>query len=141
MQIGQPPRAVGLRVAALIALAEGLVLVGYALYVLVQVARLGITGPDPVSNPASVGLEIVLFFVFGAGLLAVALGLWRSNRLARAPLVFAQLITLVVGWQFIGATGTVERVVGVVAVALAAGALACAFLPSTTRALVERDEA
>lgn len=139
MEIGPAPRSIGLRIAAGVAFVEGVVLTGYAVYVLIQVLRLGITGPDPVSNPTSVALEIVLFLVFGVGLLATSWGLWRASRLARAPLVLAQLIALVVGVPLVGAPGSVERVVGVVLVVLALSALVAVFMPSTTRALVDRD--
>ena len=131
------PTSTWLRVAAVIALVEGAALAAYGLYVIVQVARLGITGPSPVSNVQSVTLEIVIFLVFGAGLLLAGWGLWRVKRWGRAPAVIGQLLGLVVGVPLVGAPGGVERVVGILVVAMAVAALVCLFLPSTTRALLE----
>ncbi|MFM8772502.1 MAG: hypothetical protein ACKOFP_01435 [Actinomycetota bacterium] len=131
------PTSTWLRVAALIALVEGAALVAYGLSVIVQVARLGITGPSPVSNVQSVTLEIAIFLAFGAGLLLAAWGLWRARRWGRAPAVIGQLLGLVVGVPLVGAPGGVERAVGILVVALAIAALVCLFLPSTTRALLE----
>ncbi|TEX46233.1 MAG: hypothetical protein B7C55_14265 [Actinomycetales bacterium mxb001] len=127
----------GLRAAAIIALIEGAALVAYGLYVLVQVARLGITGPAPVSSVQSVTLEIIIFLFLGAGLLVAGWGLWRVRRWGRAPAVLGQLLGLIVGVPLVGAVGSVERIAGIAVVIMSIGALVCLFLPSTTRALVE----
>ncbi len=126
-----------LRLAAVIALVEGAALVAYGIYVIVQAARLGITGPAPVSNVQSVTLEIVIFLVFGAALLLAAWGLWHARRWSRSLAVLGQLIGLVVGVPLVGATGWVERIAGVLVVLMAIGALVCLFTPSSTRALVD----
>ena len=123
--------------AAIVALAEGAALVGYAVYVLVQVARLGLTGPSEVSNAPAVTLEIVIFAVFGAGLLVSGRGLWRARRWARAPIVLGQLIALVVGVPLVLAVGWSERVVGAVVVVAAVAATIAILSPPTTRALGE----
>lgn len=135
MTAPQTPR--WLRVAAVIALVEGAALVTYGIYVIVQVARLGITGPAPVSNVQSVALEIVIFLVFGIALLLAAWGLWRTRRWSRSLAVLGQLIGLVVGVPLVSATGSVERMAGILVVAMSIGALVCLFLPSSTRALVD----
>lgn len=132
-----PETPISLRVAAVIALVEGAALVAYGTYVIVQVARLGITGPAPVSNVQSVTLEIVIFLVFGAALLLAAWGLWRTRRWSRALAVLGQLIGLVVGVPLVSATGSVERIAGILVVLMSIGALVCLFLPSSTRALVD----
>ena len=126
-----------LRVAAVIAIIEGAALVAYGLYVIVQVARLGITGPAPVSNAQSVTLEIVIFLFLGGGLLAAGWGLWRVRRWGRAPAVLGQLLGLIVGVPLVGATGAVEKSAGIAIVIMSIVALVCLFLPSTTRALVD----
>lgn len=102
---GAPQRPTSLVVAAIVALAEGAALVGYAVYLLVQVARLGLTGPSEVSNAPAVTLEIIIFAVFGAGLLVSGRGLWQARRWARAPIVLGQLIALVVGVPLVLAVG------------------------------------
>jgi len=132
-----PETPISLRVAAVIALVEGAALVAYGTYVIVQVARLGITGPAPVSNVQSVTLEIVIFLVFGAALLLAAWGLWRTRRWSRSLAVLGQLIGLVVGVPLVSATGSVERIAGILVVLMSIGALVCLFLPSSTRALVD----
>lgn len=128
-------RPLPLIVAACVSAVEGAFLAGYAVYILIQVARLGITGPEPVSNPVSVTLEIVIFAVIGAGLLAAGWGLWHRRRWGRAPAVLGQLLCLVVAVPLAGAVGGVERTIGIVASVTAVVALVCLFLPSTTRAL------
>lgn len=128
-------RPLPLTVAAVVSAVEGTFLAGYAAYILIQVARLGITGPDPVSNPVSVTLEIVIFAAIGAGLLAAGWGLWNRRRWGRAPAVLGQLLCLVVTVPLAGAVGGVERTIGIVATIAAIAALVCLFVPSTTRAL------
>lgn len=124
-----------LRVAAAVAGVEGAAFTAYAVFVIVEVARYGITGPSAVSNVQSVTLEIIIFAVFGIGLLLAGWGLWRARRWGRAPAVLGQLLGLVVGVPLIGATGSVERAAGMLIVLLAVVALVCLFMPSTTRAL------
>ncbi len=124
-----------LRVAAAVAGVEGAAFSAYAVFVIVEVARYGITGPSAVSNVQSVTLEIIIFAVFGIGLLLAGWGLWRARRWGRAPAVLGQLLGLVVGVPLIGATGSVERAAGMLIVLLAVVALVCLFMPSTTRAL------
>lgn len=130
------PPALPLRIAAIVALVEGAAFTAYAIYVIVEVARFGITGPSAVSNVQSVTLEIVIFAVFGIGLLLAGWGLWRARRWGRAPAVLGQLLGLVVGVPLVSATGSVERVAGILIVAMAVVSLVCLFMPSTTRSLL-----
>ena len=125
--------------AAAVALVEGVCLIGYALYIAVQVARLGITGPEAVSNPVSVIMEIVIFAGIGAGLLASAWGLWLLRRWGRAPAILGQLLALIVAVPLAFAIGSVERSIAIVAIIAAVTALICLFLPTTTRALERAD--
>ena len=125
--------------AAAVALVEGVFLIGYALYIAVQVARLGITGPEAVSNPVSVIMEIVIFAGIGAGLLASAWGLWLLRRWGRAPAILGQLLALIVAVPLAFAIGSVERSIAIVAIIAAVTALICLFLPTTTRALERAD--
>ena len=80
---------------------------------------------------------IVIFLVFGAALLLAAWGLWRTRRWSRSLAVLGQLIGLVVGVPLVSATGSVERIAGILVVLMSIGALVCLFLPSSTRALVD----
>lgn len=125
--------------AAVVALVEGVFLIGYALYITVQVARLGITGPEAVSNPVSVIMEIVIFAGIGAGLLVSAWGLWQLRRWGRAPVILGQLLALIVAVPLAFALGSVERSIAIVTIIAAVIALICLFLPTTTRALEQAD--
>ena len=127
----------GLLISAVVCAIEGVAFTGYAIFVLVEVLRLGITGPEPVSNASSVSIEIGLFALFGIGLLLVSLGLWRVRRWSRAPAVLAQLFALVVGVPLMGAEGWTERVVGGLLAIMALAAIVGLFLPSSTRELIE----
>jgi uncharacterized membrane protein (DUF2068 family) len=137
MAIGPRPVA-ALVVGAAVAAIEGIALVVYSGYITVQLVRLGITGPAEVSNPVSVTLEIVIFALLGVGLCLAAWGLWHARRWARSLLVVGQFLALVVGVPLVSAPGGVERTAGIALVVLAVAALISAFLPSTTRALVDR---
>lgn len=116
---------------------EGIALLAYALYITVQVARLGITGPAEVSSPVAVTLEITIFGVFGVAMVLASLGLWRARRWARSLLVVGQFLALVVGVPLVTAEGGVERSAGIALVALAAAGLVAAFWPSTTAAIAD----
>lgn len=124
-------------VGAVVAGIEGLALLGYAGYIVVQVVRLGITGPEEVSSPIAVTLEIIIFGTLGAALALAARGLWRARRWARSMLVVGQFLALVVGVPLATAEGGVERVAGIALVILAVGGLAAAFWPSTTAAIAD----
>lgn len=127
-----------LMVGAAVAAIEGLALLAYGIYIAVQVTRLGITGPAAVSNPVSVGLEITIFSIFGAAMLAAAGGLWRVRRWGRSLLVLGQLLALVVGVPLASAAGGVERTAGIAVVVLAVAGLVAAFWPTTTAAIADR---
>ena len=124
-------------VGAVVAAIEGIALLAYAMYILEQVARLGITGPAAVSSPISVSLEIIIFGVLGLSLALAARGLWRGRRWARSMLLVGQFLALVVGVPLSGAAGGIERVVGFALIVLAVGGIAAAFWPSTTAAVAD----
>lgn len=120
---------------AIIAAVEGLVLVGYAVYVAINGIREGTTGPAEVSNvPALISLVVILA-ALGVGMLFIARGWWRAQRWARAPFVLAQLIVGLVGWEASQSTDSGEHAVGLVAVGVAAIGIVLAFLPSVGRAV------
>lgn len=128
---------VSLMVGAVVAALEGVALVAYSLYIVVQLIRLGITGPAEVSNPTSVGLEIAIFAIFGAAMLAGAYGLWRVRRWGRSLLVLGQLLALVVGIPLAGAEGGWDRIAGIAIVGAALIGLVAAFWPTTTAAIAD----
>lgn len=133
------PAPIPLRSLAVIAFVEGTFFVVNAILVTAGILIFGFTAPSAVSNPAGVTLEVVIFAAFGVGLLVVAYGWWKVRSWARSPFVLAQLLALVVSIPLIGASGSVERVVGVLVTIVAVGGLIVALLPRTTT-LLYRDE-
>ncbi len=124
-------------VGAVVAAIEGVALVIYAAYIVVQVLRLGITGPAAVSSPVAVTLEITIFGLFGIAMIFASRGLWLSRRWARSLLVVAQFLALVVGVPLAMAEGGAERGAGFALVALALAGLVSGFWPSTTAAVAD----
>ena len=125
-------------VLAAIAGIEGLALAGYAVFELIEAVRLGATGPAEVSNPAAITLQIVIFAVFGAGLLMVARGWLRRSRWVRGPFVLAQIIALVVGVPLLQAAGAVEKLAGIAIVALAVAGIVLTFTKPVMAVFTER---
>ena len=119
---------------AVIALVEGLVLVAYGVYALVEGLRLGATGPDQVSNVPAIALEVLLFALFGVGLVWLARGWWGARRWARAPFVLAQIIALLLGVPLAQADGT-ERIVGVAMSLVAVLGIVLVFTPQALHGL------
>jgi hypothetical protein len=114
-----------LKLAAAVVAAEGLVLVvlGIAEAFTIQGSRLVL------------GLTTAAFFVvYGAGLVLVARGLWRASTWSRGPVVFAQLIQLLVGYSFWGG-GT--KVIAIALALAAVGVLIAVFQKSSTEALAD----
>ena len=137
MADGRTRPATSLVIGAVVAGIEGIALLVYAVYIAVQVARLGITGPAEVSNPVAVTLEITIFGLLGVALVLAARGLWRARRWARSLLLVGQFLALVVGVPLATAEGGVERTAGMALVALAIAGIVAAFWPSTTAAVAD----
>ena len=78
--------------------AEGLALIGYACYDVIQAIRFGTTGPAEVSNGPALFIQILIFMVFGIGLLIIGRGWMQGQRWTRSPFVLAQLIALLVSF-------------------------------------------
>ena len=122
-------------VLALIAGLQGAALIAYALFDIVEALRVGITGPEEVSNPMALLLLIALTAAFGAGMVVVAVGWWRARRWARSPFIMAQIIVALLGYELAQAVGSVERTVGIVAMVMAGLGLVLSFAPATGRAI------
>jgi hypothetical protein len=118
--VHRPPYLV---VGAALALAEGLVLLGYAVLEVVNAAS-GRLGP---------AVSTALFFaVLGTALVVCARGLWRLDSWARSPVVVVQLIVLLTSWSFVGGRTTP---VAVVLAAVSLSTLFCLFHPRSIEAL------
>lgn len=137
MNIVTPRR--GLIALAAISGAEGLALIGYACYDVVQAMRFGTTGPAEVSNGPALFIQIMIFMVFGIGLLLIARGWMQGQRWSRAPFLLAQLIALLVGFPLAQDSAGPGRAVGAVVLmcALVGGVLA--LTPQVGRAIRVRN--
>ena len=125
---------------AAIAAIQGISLIGYALYDVVQGITVGITGPPEVSNLPALVLQIVIFAALGIGLLLVARGWWGAKYGARAPFIVAQLLALVVGVPLLSAPDSWTRQVGIALLVVGVAGLVLALLPPVTRALIASAE-
>jgi hypothetical protein len=125
-------------VLALIALAEGLGLLAYAVFDVVEAIRVGVTGPSDVSNVPAVLLLVAITAILGLGMMWVARGWWLARRWARAPFLLAQIITILIGYELAQSSGAVERAVGIAAALVALLGLALSFAPSVSRAIDEQ---
>ncbi len=134
--VRRPPFVITLSVVSLL---EGLVLLGYAMYDVIEAFRTGITGPEEVSNaPALLGL-IAITAIFGAGLVWLARGWWNGRSWARSPFVFAQLIIGLIGYELSQSTDDGPRTIGQVAMVVAVVTIVLGFMPSVRRALAADD--
>jgi len=120
---------------AVIAAAEGLGLIGYGIYDLVNGVQSGATGPEEVSNVPAIILLIVIQLLFGVGLLLIAHGWWMSRRWARSPFLVAQILAVLVGYDLAQSSGTAERTVGIAFAIIAIVGIVLAFMPAVARAI------
>lgn len=125
---------------SVVSILEGAALLGYAVFDLVEAVRVGITGPEEVSNPAALALLIAITAAFGAGLVWVGVGWWRTRRWARAPFILAQVLVVLVGYELAQSEGAVERSVGIAGAGLAILGLILAFAPAVSRQLAADDD-
>ena len=118
---------VPLRLAAVLAAAQGLGLVGYAVLEL-----LALTG-----GRMTMGLTTAAFFAaYGAMLLVAARAVLAGRAWGRGPVVFAQLVWLGLAWSFRGgATTWVAASLAVMAVVTIGGLV----LPASMAALEAED--
>ncbi len=114
---------------------QGAALVLYAAFDVVRALRIGITGPEEVSNAGALVSLIVIIAAFGASLIWVAWGWWGARSWARAPFVVAQLILVFIGFEVSQSSEATLQTVGQVAMVVAVVGVVLVFLPSTRRAL------
>lgn len=130
-------RVTSLTALALVSWIQGTALLAYGLFDVIKAITVGIAGPVQVSSAPALTLQVLLFLLFGAGLILVGLGWWRTRRWARAPFLLAQLIALVVGVPLAQAAEATSRIPGMLLASIAVVGLVLVFLPGTTRALLE----
>lgn len=132
-------RPATIRFLAGVSTVQGVFFLIYAVLITVGVLRFGLSGPEAVSNTPGVTLAVIIFLFFGAGLVVTAWGWWQVRSWARSPFILAQLLALVVGVPLISATGSGEKIVGVVVTIVAIAGGVVSLLPATTT-LLYRDE-
>lgn len=137
--MGQESVAVRLRILGSISAAQAVFYLVYAILVVVGVVRFGVSGPSEVANTPGVILEVVIFLVFGFGMVLVAWGWFTSKRWARAPFLLGQLLALVVSVPLAGADDLAQRIVAIFVSLAAVLGIFLAFTPRVTRYLL-RDE-
>lgn len=134
------PRHPLLIVLAVIAALQGLALIGYAVFDIVQGVTVGPTGPSEVSNLPGLILQIAIFAALGIGLVFVARGWWGAKYGARAPFIVAQLLALVVGVPLVSAPDVGTQQVGLALVVTGVIGIVVALVPRVTRLLTETAE-
>lgn len=83
------------RQAAVIAAAEAVAIVVFA--IALGIASFNTQGTNTGASPVA---EVIIYLLFAAGMGLIARGLWRRSRLARTPMVLAQVFGLVSAWLF-----------------------------------------
>lgn len=117
-----------LLIAAALTLLEGVLFFGYGVLELVNLS----------SDRLSMGLTTAAFFLgYGLGLAWCARGLRLGGSWARSPVVFAQLLQVLVAWSFYG--GETKGVAAAI-FAISVVVLICIMLPSSLAHLSDEDE-
>ena len=122
---------------AAIAAIEGLGLIAYAIFDIIEAVRVGITGPADVSNPAALVLLIVIYLVFGVGLLLVARAWWQMRTWQRGAFILTQVIALLVFFDLTRSEESLPRTVGVVILLLAVAGIILVFTPKVLKVFAE----
>ena len=122
---------------AAIAAIEGLGLIMYAIFDIIEAVRVGITGPADVSNPAALLLLIVIYLVFGIGMLLVARAWWLMRTWQRGAFILTQVIALLVFFDLTRSDESLPRNVGFVILALAVTGIVLVFTPKVLRVFAE----
>ncbi|MET7935219.1 hypothetical protein [Streptomyces sp. NPDC005322] len=122
------PRPARLTAASVLAAVEGVVLLGFGVYVLIM----GLTG-DPESPQQAETLGVTVLALAALPLLA-ARGLWRCRRWSRGPAMITQLMALPVAWTLIQNDGWL-MIAGVATALVALAGLALLINPTATEAL------
>ncbi|HQR79291.1 MAG TPA: hypothetical protein PLT68_03615 [Actinomycetota bacterium] len=119
------------RQAAVVAGTEAIAIFLFA--VGVGIASFNTRGTNTGASPVA---EVVVYLLFAAGLGLIARGMWRRSRLARTPMVLAQVFGLLSAWVFWEGNGAAV-VVGVVIALVCVLGLVTAMRPATGADLLD----
>lgn len=122
---------------AAIAAVEGLGLITYAIFDIVEAVRVGITGPADVSNPAALLLLIIIYLVLGLGLLLVARAWWLMRTWQRGAFILAQVIAVLVFFDLTQSSENLPRTIGLVILLVAIAGIVLVFTPKVLRVFAE----
>jgi len=90
-------------------------------------------GVAAVQEPGSVAaapVEIVIYLIFAAGMVACGRALWQRRRAARTPFGVVQLFGLVVGWTLTQGDGDLTHRIGYAVLAVSVVGIALAISPA-----------
>lgn len=122
------PRPARLTVAAALAAVEGLVLVGFGVYVLIM----GLAGnPESPEQAETLGITVLALALLP---LLAARGLWLRRRWSRGPAMITQLMALPVAWTLVQNGGALI-IVGLLTALAAVAVLGLLINPTATEAL------
>ncbi|CDR06639.1 hypothetical protein [Streptomyces iranensis] len=122
------PRPARLTAAAVLAAAEGVVLLGFGVYVLIM----GLTGnPESPQQAEMLGVTVLALALLP---LLAARGLWLRRRWSRGPAMITQLMALPVAWTLLQNGGWLI-IIGVATTIVALSVLALLINPTATEAL------
>ena len=123
-----PARPRSLAAAAVLLAAQGLVVVGLGVTLLV---RLVVDPPEQLLSAATLAATVLVLAVLP---LAAARGLWTLRRWSRGPATVVQIMVLPVAWQLVQEGGG-RMIGGLVLGATAVAALGVLLSPATVTAL------
>ena len=104
--------------------------IGEAAGVLAYTVGIGIAAVQEPGSVAAAPVEIVIYLIFVAGMVACGRALWQRRRAARTPFGVIQLFGLVVGWTLTQGDGDLTHRLGYVVLVLAIAGIALAISPA-----------
>jgi hypothetical protein len=119
------------RQAAVVAAIEAVAIVVFT--IALGIASFDTRGTNTGASPVA---EVVVYLLFAAGMGLIARGLWRRSRLARTPMVLAQVFGLISAWLFWEGDG-VAVVAGVVIAVVCVVGIVLTVRPATGADLLD----
>ena len=122
------PRPRALTAAVVLVLAEAAAAVAYTV-------GIGVAAVHEPGSVAAAPVEIVIYLLFAAGMVACGRALWQRRRAARTPFGVVQLFGLVVGWTLTQGDGDLTHRVGYAVLVVSVVGIALALSPVLGEAL------